>query len=257
MGMHGQREDGDGCLTPRPPLLSGTAAQEEGENSRATADGGLTPALRSRSALGRTCGSPGHGENGTATAGGAQVPALQTATEDGRATAGGGATVAVDPKAGLPVVKWARGVLASEDQPAWKQDCARRVISGDCKVMTADTTRYSDDDRLDPVTGGGPWGCSWRDPDGRLRPTPLLKHGHIAADLKYWPTGTVMYAGPPFDRSWVVTDCGPGVRGRTRVDVYCPDRATWDAYHQWRVRERTVRVQVHILGRITRAELGG
>lgn len=146
-------------------------------------------------------------------------------------------------------------MLADDGQPQWKRLFAQDAINGACGRFTARTTAYSDKDYLDPVTGGGPWGCTWIDPCGSRRPTPLLRHGYIAADLRHWPTGTVLYAAQPFDRSWIVADCGPGVRGRNRVDVYCPDRSTWRQYQQF---ERTngPRVTVWVLGRITRAQAG-
>ena len=154
-----------------------------------------------------------------------------------------------------PVLPWAARVLTDDQQPRWKHDLARKAAAGACLKLTAITTAYSDKDYLDPVTGGGPWGCSWTDPCGRPRPTPLLRHGFVAADLRHWPTGTVLYAAPPFDRSWIVADCGPGVRGKSRIDVYCPDRATWRHYQQYE-RNHGPRLAVWVLGRITRAQAG-
>jgi len=154
-----------------------------------------------------------------------------------------------------PVITWAARVLADDAQPQWKRQFAQSAIDGDCVRFTARTTAYSDRDDLDPGTGGGIWGCTWIAPCGRKRPTPILKHGYVAADVSHWPTGTVLYAAPPFDRSWIVADCGPGVRGKSRIDVYCPDRSTWKHYQRY---ERTYgpRLAVWVLGRITRAQAG-
>lgn len=154
-----------------------------------------------------------------------------------------------------PVVPWAQRVLSSSEQPQWKKQLAQAAVDGLCKRFTARTTAYSDKDYLDPVTGGGPWGCTWFDPCGRRLPSLPLQHGFIAADLRYWPTGTVLYAAPPFDRSLVVADCGPGVRGRTRIDIYCPDRSTWRHYQQFEGNHGP-RLTIWVLGRITRAQVG-
>jgi hypothetical protein len=76
-----------------------------------------------------------------------------------------------------PVITWAARVLADDAQPQWKRQFAQSAIDGDCVRFTARTTAYSDRDDLDPGTGGGIWGCTWIDPCGRKRPTPILKHG--------------------------------------------------------------------------------
>lgn len=158
-----------------------------------------------------------------------------------------------------PVIPWAQRVIADTGQPGWKHQLARKALAGQCGKFTARTTAYSDDDSLDPVTGGGEWGCTWSEPGGKRLPSLLLQHGYIAADLRYWPTGTVLYAAPPFDRSWIVADCGPGVRGRTRIDVYCPDLEAWKHYQRFESRfiNERPRVTVWVLGRITRQQAKG
>jgi len=153
---------------------------------------------------------------------------------------------------------WAQRVLSSDAQPAWKADLAAATIDSPPPAVTFRTTRYSDKNHLDPHTGGGPWGCTWFNPGSRRAlPSLWLRYGHIAADLRHWPTGSVFYAPPPWDRSWVVVDCGPGVKGRHRADIYLPDTPTWNQYATWE-REHGTRITVRYLGRITRAQaLGG
>ncbi len=150
------------------------------------------------------------------------------------------------------VVSWANRVIVQADyQPAWKVVMAKKVLNGTVGVRNMLPTAYSDKDHLDPGTGGGPWGCTWTNPDGRRRQAVRLKDGHVAADLRYHPTGTVMYADAPYWGLWFVVDCGPGVRGANRVDVYCSNTPQWVHYRQ-NVRGR---IKVHILGRVTREQL--
>jgi len=151
---------------------------------------------------------------------------------------------------------WTERVLSDHHQPGWKHTLAERALERAVERVDVRMTRYSDDDALDPGTGGGPWGCSWIDPCGRRRASVKLRYGHIAADLRHWPTGSVFYAGEPYDRSWIVVDCGPGVRGRDRVDVYLPDRATWQMAVDWE-RRNGRRLTVYYLGRVTRAQAQG
>ena len=147
--------------------------------------------------------------------------------------------------------EWAMRVLSNPEQPEWKQTMAQRALKGDHEMIRMAPTQYSDKDYLDPGTGGGPVGCTWFNPDGRRLGSVKLRYGMIAADLRYHKTGTVMFADKPYWHTWIVADCGPGVRGRDRVDVYCPDTPTWQHYRN-SVRGR---ITVHVLGRITRAQV--
>ena len=139
-----------------------------------------------------------------------------------------------------PPQAWAARVIASDDAPCWKRRCAMRLLEGDCYTAPVSLTRYSPLDSLDPGTGGG-WCAAW---GGRLT------SGEVAADWHCWPPGTVFYA-PGFDRSWVVTDSGPAVRGPRHLDVMCGCREEWDDFAETDCRK------VWVLGRITRQELRG
>lgn len=152
-----------------------------------------------------------------------------------------------------PVHEWATNVIQSHDQPQWKKKLAEKAITGKVSKFLAKTTRYSDKNYLDPGTGGGPDGCTWINPNGRKLDSVRLKPGYVAADLKHYPTGTVMYAGAPFNRSWIVVDCGPGVRGRRHIDVYHADWSDWN----WYAANVSGPVNVWVLGRITRAQAIG
>lgn len=150
----------------------------------------------------------------------------------------------------LPVIDWAKRVVASEDQPVWKKSLASKALSGNVSTMLAKTTRYSDKNYLDPFTGGGPDGCTWTNPDGHQFDSVRLRYGYVAADTRHHPTGTVMFAGAPYNRTWIVVDCGPGVKGRRHIDVYHSDRATWN----WYAKNVNGPVKCWVLGRITRAQ---
>lgn len=106
--------------------------------------------------------------------------------------------------------------------PSWK----RQLATSHPKTVSVKLTAYSDDDALDPGTGGGSWGCTWTNPNNTHCPGLALRYGLVAAETRIWPTGTVFYAPPPFDRLWIVADTGPAVRGR-HIDVYCPTRETY------------------------------
>lgn len=151
---------------------------------------------------------------------------------------------------------WCQSVLSNPEQPEWKQSMAQAALNTAPESLKARLTPYSDNDALDPVTGGGSVGCTWRDPDGSRKPCVKLRYGQIASYPHWWPTGTVFYADEPFDHMWVVTDCFGDWRrsdrkARSRFDVYLPNRNTWQMYHD------SVRgpVRVYVLGRITRAQL--
>lgn len=146
------------------------------------------------------------------------------------------------------VTDWAKNVIASEDQPQWKKSLAIKVVDGNVKTFLAKTTRYSDKDYLDPGTGGGPRGCTWTNPDWKRLNSVVLRPGFVAADLRHHPTGTVMYAGKPFERSWIVADCGPGVKGYNRIDVYHAGHSDWN----WYAKNVAGPVKVWVLGRISR-----
>lgn len=149
------------------------------------------------------------------------------------------------------VTDWAHRVIRqAEDQPAWKVRMADKVLAGTVGVRDMIPTAYSDKDYLDPGTGGGPWGCTWTNPNGRRLPSVKLRDGNIAADLRYYPTGTVLYADAPYWGLWFVVDCGPGVRGPNRVDVYCSNTPQWVHYRE----NVKGRIKCHILGRISREQ---
>lgn len=147
-------------------------------------------------------------------------------------------------------MNWASKVIASNEQPEWKTKMAHDVLNekiGD-DIHTVNITMYSDDNRIDPRTGGGSIGCSWA---GGGQPVNL-KWGHVATRNAYiksskWPTGTVFFAPRPFNRTWIVVDSGPGV-GRNQIDVYCKTES------QASMVEKVGRLSVVRLGCISRRD---
>ena len=154
-----------------------------------------------------------------------------------------------------PCIQWALNALGDSGCARYKQRMAVRLLDGKAYKVRLRLTRYSDDDSLDPGTGGGPHGCTWTDPDGKHKPDLHLRPGMVAADTRHWPTGTVLYAPPPWHTSWTVADCGPGVRGRDRADVYCRDRAAWNEFA--RNTEDSTGLTCWVLGRATHREVRG
>ena len=151
-----------------------------------------------------------------------------------------------------PAVAWATRVLDDQEQPCWKRAMAAHLIAGEAGTFVARTTPYSPDEALDPGVGGG-WSPAWS--LGRR-----LRYGDVAAS-RAWPFGTVFFAGPPFNRTWVVVDRGGAVRSRTHIDVCLPRRPEWRAYHRWDAayheahpNEKYTWLRVWVLGRITTRE---
>ena len=149
-----------------------------------------------------------------------------------------------------PLTVWSQRVLLDDEQPEWKILVATRVLGRNWQPQRtqARVTAYSDDHRLDPVCGGGKWGCSWAGGGDGI----LLRWGHIATYRAHrnnspWPTGTVLFV-PALRRSMVVVDTGPGVH-RGQIDVYCPTAREWASVG--RIGEHTT---VQRLCRITRAQ---
>ena len=132
---------------------------------------------------------------------------------------------------------WAKRICADAKQPAWKLAMAQQALKSPPKGVSVFTTPYTERNDLDP-TGGGLttcWGLHVRD-------------GLVAADHRLYPVGTVLYC-PQRGRTWIVSDCGPGVKGR-HIDVYRP-ASLW---HKWPGNKR---VTVYRLGRVTRDQARG
>jgi hypothetical protein len=140
---------------------------------------------------------------------------------------------------------WSNRVTSSECQPKWKKS----LVNKSPKLVNAKFTRYSDDDNIDPGTGGGPFGCTWTNPDGKRYSSVSLRWGYMAADLRHWPTGSCFYS-PQLDRMMIVVDCGPGVRGRGRFDIYCGNWAEWNLAK----RKCGSSGSLYYLGRITKKQ---
>ena len=136
----------------------------------------------------------------------------------------------------LPLATWAQRVIHSSEQPEWKQNVAHKAIEDDPESCSMRATMYSDDDDLDPGTGGGPW-AAW----GSIR----LRWGHCAAHSSV-PLGTVFYS-PALAHLFIVVDRGPGVR-RGSLDIYCADQDDVD-----NLAEATSngRLRVYKLGRVS------
>jgi len=139
---------------------------------------------------------------------------------------------------------WAARVLYGPTQPDCKRRLAEGVLRGDAHETAVGTTWYSPDDSMDRT--GGSWTAAWM--GGRLR------WGHVAKRTggNRFAYGEVFYAPPPYDHSWVVVDCGPGVP-RGSLDVCCPTRAALRVYQRARAQHGS-RLTVWRLGRITRRE---
>jgi 3D (Asp-Asp-Asp) domain-containing protein len=137
----------------------------------------------------------------------------------------------------LSLATWAKHICEDQKQPGWKLTMARKALDNPPHSVSVFTTPYTERNDLDP-TGGGTttcWGIHVRD-------------GLVAADHRLYPVGTVLYC-PQWHRTWIVSDCGPGVKGR-HIDVYRP-ASLW---HEWPGNKR---VTVYRLGNITRDQARG
>lgn len=143
-----------------------------------------------------------------------------------------------------PAMSWAIRVTEDPDQPQWKKLAAQRLWDGECYSRSVRLTAYSPDPRLDPGTGGGPngaWCCG-------SAATPL-RYGHVAADWRHYPPGTVLYLAPPWDRSVIVVDNGPAVTGQSHVDLCLPTATLWQRYQRWEGAEGSG-CRVWVIGRV-------
>lgn len=137
----------------------------------------------------------------------------------------------------LTLEQWAKNICAGQGSPGWKLRMAQKALAKPPRWVSVLTTAYTERNDLDP-TGGGTttcWGIHVRD-------------GLVAADHRLFPVGTVLYC-PQWGRTWIVSDCGPGVKGH-HLDIYRP-ASLW---HKWPGNKR---VRVHVLGRITRDQARG
>lgn len=143
---------------------------------------------------------------------------------------------------------WSKKVCKSTDQPKWK----KHLASKNPQVVRANFTKYSDNDAIDPRTGGGSKGCTWTNPNGKRLDGVRLRWGHLAADTRHWPTGSCFYS-PQLNRLMIVVDSGPGVRGRNRFDVYCGN------WKEWKMVSKKCNStgNLYYLGRITKRQAMG
>ena len=105
-------------------------------------------------------------------------------------------------------------------QPQWKRDLAPMIRERRIGRFEARVTMFCPANPVDPLGGGAfaAWGMR-------------LRRGHAAVGTRVQaaPFGTVLYCPSVIDHLLVIVDTGPGVQGRTRIDVCEPDPSCYRA----------------------------
>lgn len=140
-----------------------------------------------------------------------------------------------------PLETFAKRVIAMPEQPAWKKQALQDAMDKGTKPIKFKPTWYCDDDEIGGPTGGGSYVAWWK--GGGMR----VREGYVATDWKHWPKGSTFYC-VELGRTLIATDRGPGVKGATRVDVYCADRK---GVRRYKEAARSGRLTLYPIGTVT------